>query len=480
MLKKWGKDVALYGGAEFFFKFIAFAVFPIYAHVFSVAQFALWALLTVSATLLGFVVNLGINQAVQRYYFDIATGRGDEPAIVSTGLAQLLLSSIFILAIALGAALLFAGSLERDYGIDRLLLLLVLAGILPDQLLQYCLDMLRLHFVPVRFILLAFAKNVVGTALALWFVLGLDLGLHGLFAGTLLGAVGAIPLGLWLIRRDLTWRLDLSVAKALFAFGFPLVFSSIAHWFYTSMDRWMLAEMSDAEQLGLFSVAAKYATVISFLIAAFAQAWIPFAIKLSRDDPEHPAFYARIFSLWFFLLAFVGLAIALYSREALALLTPPDYWPAATLLPVLAAGIVLFGTNQITGLGITLAKRTILLTWGTWIAAGVNLVANLILIPRFGAMGAALATLFSYGLLSSLFLYWSQRLHPIPLEKGKLLYCCLLVAVSLLPTWLDASVPGISVALAKAGLLLLACGGAFSAGILDRNLFYRVRTKGAF
>jgi O-antigen/teichoic acid export membrane protein len=478
-LRALGKDVALYGGAEFFFKFVAFAVFPIYAHVFSVAQFGLWALLTVSATLLGFIVNLGVNQAVQRFYFDTADGPADEPRIVSTGLVQLLVSGLAIVGVALAAILVAGAPFEREYGVDRALLLLVLAAIVPDQLLQYCLDTLRLHFTPLRFIALAFAKNIVGTALSLWFVLGLGLGLHGLFAGALIGSLAAVPIGLWLIRRDLAWRFDPRVARALFAFGFPLTFTSIAHWIYSSLDRWMLAEMSDAEQLGLFSVAAKYATIITFMIAAFAQAWIPFAIRLSRDDPDHPAFYARLFSLWYFLLAITGLGIAFFAREALMLLTPPAYWPAATVLPVLAAGLVLFGTVQITSLGITLGKRTILSTWGTWLAACANLLLNLFLIPRYGAMGAAIATLFSYGLLTAFFLFWSQRLHPIPLDKGKLLYCSLLVVLALLASRLDAAGAGISVAAAKAVLLILAVTGGFAVGILDRNLFNMVRAKGA-
>lgn len=478
-LRALSKDVALYGGAEFFFKFVAFAVFPIWANVFTVPQFGIWALLVVSATLLGFVVNLGVNQAVQRYYFDDGTSRADEPRIVSTGLALLLVSGIALVGLALIVALTAGPSLARDYGIDRALLLIVLAGIIPDQIVQYCLDMLRLHFTPLRFIALAFAKNIVGTLLALWFVLKLDLGLHGLFTGIVIGSLAAVPIGLWLIRRDLAWRFDGKIARALFAFGFPLTFTSIAHWIYTSLDRWMLAEMSGAVELGLFSAAAKYATVITFLIAGFAQAWIPFAIRLSRDDPDHAAFYGRIFSLWYFLLAFVGLGIALYAQEAVMLLTPPAYWPAAALLPVLAAGLILFGTVQITALGITLAKRTILSTWGTWIAAMANFLLNLVLIPRYGAMGAAIATLVSYGLLTAFFLYWTQRLHPIPLEKGKLLYCSLLVVLAVLASRLDAVGIGISVAAAKAAVLLLAVIGAFAMGILDRNMLNLVRTKGA-
>jgi O-antigen/teichoic acid export membrane protein len=77
MLKALVKDVAIYGAGEFFFKLISFSVFPIYAHTFTVAEFGVWGLLTVSTTLLGFVVNLGVNQAVQRFYFDPA--HSDQP-----------------------------------------------------------------------------------------------------------------------------------------------------------------------------------------------------------------------------------------------------------------------------------------------------------------------------------------------------------------------------------------------------------------
>lgn len=477
MLKRLSKDVALYGGAEFIFKFIAFAVFPIYAHVFSVPEFGIWALLVVTATLFGFILNLGVNQAVQRHYFEGGTSRVDEPVIVSSGLVQLLVSGLIFSGLALLALLAWGDVLARSYGIDRALIVLVLAGILPDQLLQYCLDVLRLHFTPLRFIALAFAKNIIGTALALWFVLKLDLGLHGLFAGVLLGSVAAIPLGLWLIRRDLTFQFDRRVSRSLLVFGAPLVFTSIAHWLYSSMDRWMLAELSSPEELGLFSAAAKYATIITFLIAAFGQAWIPFAIRMGRDDPDHPRAYARIFSLWFLVLALAGLGLALYSREMLILLTPPSFWPAAAILPMLAAGLVLYGTTQITGLGITLAKRTILFAWGTWIAAGTNFLLNLVLIPLYGAAGSAAATLFSYGFLTLYFLFCTQRLRPIPLEKAKLSYSVLLVAVTATVSAVDLGDPDARGFAFKAGVLLVAIVGAFATGVVDRSLFNLIRRK---
>lgn len=475
MLKALGKDVAIYGAGEFAFKFIAFAVFPIYAHVFSVAEFGLWGLLTVSASLLGYIVNLGVNQAVQRYYFDL--DHSDTARIVSTGVAQLLLSGVVIVGAVMLAARFAGGPIERAAGIDPPLLLLALATVIPDQLLQLCLDVLRLHFTPLRFLTVAFAKNMFGTAFALWFVLGLGGGLHGLFLGLLLGSLAALPVGLWLIRRELSWRIDRGLARALLAFGFPLTLTSIAHWIYTSMDRWMLAAMSTPDELGLYSVAAKYATIVTFVIAAFGQAWIPFAIRLSRDDAAHAAFFGRVLPLWFFGLALVALGLGLFADEALMLLTPRPFWPAAAILPMLAAGLALFGTTLVTSLGITISRRTVYSTYATVLAAIANVLLNLVLIPRFGAIGTAAATLLSFGLLTGALLWWTQRLHPMLVERGKLAYCgALTLLVPAVPLFhLGAFATGATAI--KLALLMAAVTGAFAVGIFDSSLFSQFRRK---
>src|SRR5687768_16842058 len=170
MLRKLGKDIAVYGGADLLFKLTAFAVIPIYAHLLTVTQFGLMALLTVSATLLGYVVNLGINNAMHRFYFDPATTEAERPVIVSTGLAQLVCAGLLVVGLAF---LILAGLRQQifaSYGIEWIWLALVLLNILPEQIAQYSLDAVRLHFTPWKYFTIASVKNVVGILLGLWFL----------------------------------------------------------------------------------------------------------------------------------------------------------------------------------------------------------------------------------------------------------------------------------------------------------------------
>ena len=478
MLRKLGKDVAIYGGADLLFKLAGFVVIPLYAHAFSVDLFGRMATITVTATLLGYVVNLGVNNAMHRFYFDHETAEDQRPLIVSTGLLQLCCSALIVVGLAFALAAGLKEEIHRDYGLEWIWVALALANVVPEQIAQYTLDAVRLHFTPWRFFIIALVKNLAGILLGLWFLLVWDLGLTGIFLGTLVASSAAVPLGLWMIRKDLTWRPDPGVGRAMFRYGYPFVFTSAAYWVFGSMDRWLLMEMSSAEEVGLFSVAFKFAAILTFVIGAFSQAWSPYAMKMMREAPDYRRTYASIFSVWYFLLAVAGLVVALFAREVMVLTTPPPYWPAAPILSVGAAGMVLFGTTQITALGITLEKRTMLLTAGAWMAAIVNIALNFVLIPRFGAMGSAVATLFAYATLTGSFLVWTQRIHPLPLEVGKLFYCSLIVIVAALAplAFADAGVDP-AVLAAKTSLVLIVILGAVVVQIVPRDLAQRVMAQ---
>ena len=477
MLKGFAKDVALYGGVDLLFRLAQFAAIPVYAHLLSVTDFGRLALLTVTAALLGLVLNLGVNNAIQRFYFDRAIAAQERPLLVSTGLIQLCLSGL--LATAVGGAVLWSLSdeISQSYGVAGTLVAIVLLTALPEQIAQYTLDAVRLQFAPIKFCVIALVKNLLGVLLGLWLVLQWDLGVAGLLLGTLLAAVAAVPIGLLMIRRDLTWRVSCALAGRLFQYGYPFVFAGAAYWVFGSMDRWMLIELADAEQVGLFSMGFKLGSVVTFLIFAFSQAWSPFAFRAHGQDPAYRHLYARVLSGWFFVLALTGLSISLFGREVLMVLTPAAYWPSAPIVGICAAGLALYGTTHITAVGLSLERKTMLLTYGAWLAAITNVLLNLVLIPRFGALGTASSTLVAYAVLTASLLYWSQRLHPLPLEWIKLGFSMVIVMLSFAVAFLVDNVEvGLAAGALKIALIVVVLAGAFAVGIVDRELLRQVRS----
>jgi O-antigen/teichoic acid export membrane protein len=475
MLKRFGRDFAIYGGADFVFKFVSFIVIPIYTRTLSVSAFGMLALLTVSAGLVASVANLGINNAMHRFYFDLDLPQAKRDAVVVTGLVQLIAVLTLLIGGGLIATWFMRVSIQRDYGVEWLWVALVLSNIVPDQIAQYTLDAVRIHFTPWKFFVIAFVKNAMAVMLGLWFLIRWDMGLTGILLGTLVATSMAVLIGVALIRRDLSTRFDPEVRRAMFTFGYPFVFVSAAYWVFGSMDRWLLAKFGNPVEVGLFSLGLKYAALLTFVIAAFGQAWGPYSMRMMREDPAYRRLYARILSTWLFLLAWIGLGIALFSVELVTLLSPRAYWPAAPVLAIGTAGLVLFGTTQITALGISIARRTMLLTTGAWIAAIANVAFNIVVIPRYGAIGSASATLLSYGVLTGWYCWWSQRLHPIPLEWRRL-SCglALVLATALSPLLFPIAPPNMATVASKLAILAAALGLGVASGIIDRAELMRM------
>lgn len=468
MLKKGGRHILIYGGTDFIFKFVNFAVFPVYANIFSVEEFGVMELALVSAGLVGIISNFGINNAVQRFYWDQEAGRKEQADIVSTGIYLLLICSTLVVGAVFAGLYPLKDVLQSNYGLPWIVVCLALVSVIPDQLIRYSLDTIRLHFSPWKFAFISFIRNLSSVVIGLFLIVMLGYGIDGFFWGILLAVVVALPFGIAFIKRDLRFEYRKDTAKRIFTYGYPFIFAGLAYWIFGSMDRWMLAQMADTTQVGLYSISFKFAGIVMFINSAFGQAWSPMAMKVRRDYCTYREIYSSILTLLFFVLVLIGMLIALFSKEILILITPMEYWLAAPIMGTVVMGAVLSGTTQVTAVGISIKRRTKLFATAAWITAIVNFTLNWILIPHYGAFGAGLATLISYGILTALYMYWSQKLHPIPLEKYKLGYLVSVVVMVVPVTLFINRITTMNEALLQKIVVIMAfLVGAYFVGILN-------------
>jgi O-antigen/teichoic acid export membrane protein len=289
-----------------------------------------------------------------------------------------------------------------------------------SQTAQYLLDVIRLHMKPWRFFGVSLATRVATAIAGVVAVVWLGAGLDGLLATQATVSLLALPLAALAVRRDLTTAVDLELAFKLLRFGHPFIYSGIAFWLFGSIDRWLLAALSSVEEVGIYSVAHRFASVVMMVSFAFGQAWAPLALKARSDDPmRYRKLYADVLLVLACGMLVLGSSIAMFSRELISWLMPPEYSAAAAPLAILCLAVVLQSTTQVTAIGISLERKTSLFARLSWMTAGINVALNLLLIPGLGAIGAALATALSYLFLTGSYLYSSQALHPLPIRWGR-------------------------------------------------------------
>jgi O-antigen/teichoic acid export membrane protein len=287
-------------------------------------------------------------------------------------------------------------------------------------------------------------------------VVYLGWGLDGLLSVQALAAALALPIAILMVKKDITSRISMKWMRELTSFGYPFIFVGMAYWLFGSIDRWMLAAMSSVEEVGIYSVAYRFASIVLFVSMAFGQAWSPMAIKIRTDHPEfYRSIYSKVLLILLFSMLIVGGGVALFSGEIIGLIMPKEYFSSSIPLAILCFGIVLQATQQVTAIGISLEKKTFLFARLAWFTAIINATLNWFLIPYFGATGAAWATTISYCILTSSYFYYTQRLHPLPIDWLKLLIIMLLGGViALVALFMNRSTISLNMLMLKSGIAL--------------------------
>ena len=156
VFRRLAKDSAIYGGSEFITKILSFFAFPIIAADLSPKAFGALELMLTATALLGLVANCGLNNAVQRFYWDKDTTLAMQPVIVSSGfIAQVGFGILAFLFGALAIPFVLPLMQAAEWPLSWVALLAALLVMTLSQWSQYVLDVIRLRFAPWRLITLS-------------------------------------------------------------------------------------------------------------------------------------------------------------------------------------------------------------------------------------------------------------------------------------------------------------------------------------
>ncbi len=200
----------------------------------------------------------------------------------------------------------------------------------------------------------------------------------------------------------------------------PFVPSVIALNAIDFSDRIMLLRIRDQHELGLYAIGMRISAALLFVLAAFRTAWPAFAYSI-RDDEEAKRTYGFVLTYVTFFSSWAALGLGLGSPWIVRLLTTPDFYSGADVVPLLSFAFVIFGAYVIVVTSIGRAGRR----GSNWIVTGsaavLCVVLNLILIPPYGMIGAAISMVASYFAMFLGITWKAQRVFPVvlPVAPGR-------------------------------------------------------------
>ena len=395
-------------------KLIGIAMLPLYLHRLRPEDFGRLQLVDMTIEVVSIVAGSRLAVGIFHFYHK-ATTQQERNSVLSTTLGILLVTYGLIG----GALYLLSAPLSRGlFGGDGYVTLFRLASgrLVVESLI----------LVPSAWLLVgerSGASVVAGTAKAVLqhgfnfiFVVGLNQGAAGMLRGSLIANVifGAVLVTLML--REVGLRFSASVARETIRFGLPFLATQAATFISTFGDRYFLKRSADLATVGVYGVAYQF----GFLLAQvayqpFNAIWEPMRFEVARG-PNRDAIFARAFIYFNLVLVSGALGLSLFVKDALPYLASPEYLSAATIVPWVVLAYVLQSWTGFHNIGLFIAEQSGRITSANWVGAFVALAGYVLLIPPLKGVGAAIATVLSFGVREIIIYHWSQRAWPVRYE----------------------------------------------------------------
>jgi O-antigen/teichoic acid export membrane protein len=234
--------------------------------------------------------------------------------------------------------------------------------------------------------------------------------------------------------RECGWHFRPRILIPVARYGQPLMLSSLSGSVFQSLDRYFLNGFVSLQGLGLYALAMRIANVIPVLvITPFTNTYGPYRLSIMRD-PAAPDVYQRIAKYYLIVAGWIMLSVGGLSREVVRLLAAPEYHNAYGIVPLLLIPFTLGGLNYCFQTGIYVQKSTRHLFYIATIAGFVNALGLIVLVPRFGTLGAAIAANIAYAYTITHNYVVAQKLMPVPYRIGEhvriFAISCVLMAVA--------------------------------------------------
>ena len=404
---KFVKDIGLVGVAQAFSNLRGLILIPVLTKFLGAEQYGIWAQFFVTLNFIVPITLLSLSNSLIRFLPGSEDKKEIQEQVWST---NLLVAGItfFVAAILTLFAKQISNILQIPPHLIFLLGILVILqslGFLLSSVLQALQEAKKLSF----FIVGVPLVEVIFASLAVLFGFKLE--------GAVLGLVLARSLSFFVLFVVILKKVglkfpDFSRIKEHFQFGLPIVISNLAYRVVQVGDHYLISIMLGILFVGYYAPAYSFGFMLNMVTLPVGMILPAVLAKFFAEQKieEIKQYLAQTFKYTFFILIPAVFGLGTLSKQLLTIFSTEDIAiHSYKVLPIIATSFLFFASYGIFAQILYLFKKT-MMTGILWVGAAIlNIVLNVFFIPTFGIVGAAFATLFSYGALCIATWIWSWR-----------------------------------------------------------------------
>ncbi len=402
----------VYGLSGIFSRLLFFILVPVYTHVFVPEEYGVIALIANTTNLVSMFVNLGLESAAARWFYDTESIEDRKVTIASwvwchLGVALLFTVIILLFSDVLAIHVVSSAAAAAYFRLSALALFLSVLGTTVT-------NWLRLQRRPYATVCYSLATSALTVLLTSIFLLYLKTGLVGVYLSELITAAFSTFVAVFVMKEWLKPSLfSFERLRNMLRYSLPVVPAGIAYWAVNLSGVYFIKLFHSVSNVGLYQVGSSIAAAVLLLTGSFQQAWGPFAFSIHKDEGAKQV-YADVLIIYSLITSLACVVLTLFAPEILKIVTTTAYTGSSNVVGIIAFNHVVIGLGYIAVIGPSIAKTTKPYGVAVILSALATLPLNITLVPILGNVGAAIASLVSQSIVPIYVFYCSQKLYPIP------------------------------------------------------------------
>lgn len=395
------KNSSIYMVIAFLQKAIGFLLLPLYTTLLTPTDYGRVSVVNTLVGFLSVIYSLSLQGAASRFYYKYKDDPERTKKIWGTCFTFVMMNTV-LLSLVFGCfhSVLLDPFAENVAFNPYILIGLIATGLSP--VFSYYQVILQTSQDGKRYGLNNLFFFVLNVSLIIVFIVALHWGAVGILAANAISNGVFFVYSLWKILPRIRFGIDKSILVEALKYSLPLIPYNLSSFIALMIDRLFLNKITGTAQVGIYSVGYQFANLVNVFTAAVAQAYSPWFFNQIEKGAEGRERVRRTMGLAISVFSFVGLFVSLASPFALDLMVSRAFSRAWIVIPPLAMGYAFYGTYLLVCNGLYIAK-TYYLPLITAIGAAMNIILNVILIPRLGMFGAAVSGMF-YNVFITVFL----------------------------------------------------------------------------
>ncbi len=384
-------------------KAIGFFLIPVYTRMLLPSEYGILSITYLYIALMMLLYSMGLNDAFMRFF---TKGEYEKKDVLSTFITfRILFGSALSIIVFLVSPVLARGFLG---GTQYKNIFYLSAGILFwENLISVPLILMRIKFQSVKYTAYNITRFLLNIGLNIYFVVVLKKGVMGILYGDFITVIVASLIMLFPLLHSIG-KIDYKLLKSMSTYALPLLPVLLMMFSLDLTDRYILKCIRGFNLTGIYTVGYQIGAVISLYVNSFRFSWTPYFF--TQKDGKNQG---KILNKFFIAGLFGWFILSLFAKEIFKSFVAVKYFQGSTIVPIIAFSYLLYGMSDIFSAGLYIKEKTRYLAVIAIFPFLLNILIDILFIPRYGITAAAFSTLISYFILALLSYVVTQRFEPV-------------------------------------------------------------------